>query len=294
MPIRLVAHMPDGPALLRFLTGESTLSVGREFDCAVRLDHTSVSRRHAELIPEMGCWRLRDLGSKNGSFVEGRRIDETELHFPTWLRFGDVACQLQEVGRDEASASTQRSEHRRQSSLARAQSLQQCSALPDLLRETLESVCELSGCDRGFLLLGEGSELRVAATRGVASHTLARREFSGSIGAVQRAMARRAPVVINETRSDPGLVARPSVLQGGLRCLLCLPLLDGDTLIGTIYADSCEPGEALSEFDLELLGAFCERASLWIAARREVEALSGLGGLQPWNDVLAAHADAGA
>jgi GAF domain-containing protein len=201
---------------------------------------------------------------------------------------------VQEVGREEANASTQRSEHRRQSSLAKAQSLQQCSALPDLLRETLESVCELSGCDRGFLLLGEDGELRVAATRGVASHNLARREFSGSVGAVQRAMSRRAPVVINETRSDPGLAARPSVLQGGLRCLLCLPLLDGDTLIGTIYADSREPGEALSDFDLELLGAFCERASLWIAARREVEALSGLGSLQRWNDLLAAHAETGA
>lgn len=286
--------MPDGPALLRFLSEGPTLGIGRELDCALRLDHASVSRRHAELITENGRWRLRDLGSKNGSFAEGMRVEEAELHFPTWLRFGDVACQLQEVTRDEANTSMQRGEFLRQSSLARANSLQECTALPDLLRETLESVCELSGCDRGFLLLGEGSELQVAATRGVASHTLARREFSGSIGAVQRALARRAPVVINETRSDPGLAARPSVLQGGLRCLLCLPLLDGDTLIGTIYADSREPGEALSEFDLELLAAFCERAALWIAARSEIEALSSLGNQQPWKDVLAAHAGAGA
>lgn len=270
------------------------MQVGRDFGCDLRLDHDSVSRRHAELINNKGRWRLRDQGSKNGSFVEGRRIDEIELHLPTWLRFGDVACQVHEVGADEANASAQRSEHRRQSSLVKAQSLQQCSALPDLLQETLESICELSGCDRGFLLLEEDNELRVAATRGVTSQSLAGREFSGSIGAVQRAVARRTPVVINETRSDPGLAARPSVLQGGLRCLVCLPLLDGDTLIGTIYADSREPGEALSDFDLELLGAFCDRASLWIAARREVEALSGLERLHPWNEVLAAHAETGA
>lgn len=294
MPLRLVAHLPDGPALLRFLSEESTLRVGRDFDNDLRLDHDSVSRRHAELILAEGRWRLRDLGSKNGSFVEGRRSDDVELRLPTWLRFGDVACQLHEVGGDAVTANAQRRELRRQSSQLRANTLPERSGLPDLLRETLEAVCELSGCDRGFLLLSEGSELRVAATRGVASKHLTHREFGGSVGAVQRTMARRAAVVVNEVQADPGLAVRPSVLQGGLRCLLCIPLLDGETLIGTVYADSRDPGEALSDFDLELLGAFCERAALWIAARREVEALSGLGSLQPWTDVLAAHAGADA
>jgi len=294
MPIRLVAHLPDGPALLRYFAGDAPLRVGREPGCELQLEHDSVSRRHAELLPEAGGWRLRDLGSKNGSFVEGRRVESAELRPPTWLRFGDVACQLVAVESDEASANAQRGEQRRQSSLARSDALRRQSQLPDLLRETLEAVCELAGCERGFLLLGESQALRVAATRGVEPQALSRREFGGSIGAVQRAMARRAPVVINELQADPSLATRPSVLQGGLRCLLCLPLLDGDTLLGAIYADSRTPGEALTGFDLDLLQAFCERAALWIAARREAESLARLDALQRWDELVAAHAGASA
>lgn len=293
MPIRLVAHLPDGPALLRYFTGDAPLRVGREPGCELQLGHESVSRRHAELIPSPDGWRLRDLGSKNGSFVEGRRVEEAALSPPTWLRFGDVACQLLAAEPDEAVADAERGERRRQGSLARSDALLRQSRLPDLLRETLDAVCELAGCERGFLLLGQGENLRVAATRGVEAQALSRREFGGSIGAVQRAMARRQPVVVNELQSDPGLAARPSVLQGGLRCLLCLPLLDDHSLLGAIYADSRAPGEALTEFDLDLLRAFCERAALWIAARREAESLARLGDLQPWDQVLAAHAGVG-
>ncbi len=294
MPVRFVAHLPDGPALLRYLTGDAPLRIGREPGCDLRLDHDSVSRRHAELLHSEDTWRVRDLGSKNGSFVEGRRVDEAELRLPTWLRFGDVACQLVLAERSEVEASAERGERLRQASLARTDVLARQDRLPDLLRETLEAVCELSGCERGFLLLGEGESLRVAATRGVEPQALSRREFVGSVGALQRAMARRTPVLVNELQADPGLAARPSVMQGGLRCLLCLPLLDGETLLGAVYADSRAPGEALTGFDLDLLRAFSERAALWIAARREAESLARLGELRSWDDVLAAQAGAGA
>ena len=48
--------------------------VGRSPDCALRLDATVVSERHAEFRWSREGWRLRDLGSLNGTFLNDRRL----------------------------------------------------------------------------------------------------------------------------------------------------------------------------------------------------------------------------
>jgi DNA-binding winged helix-turn-helix (wHTH) protein len=54
-------------------SGETVL--GRDSSAGVYVDHPSVSRRHARLSIEAGRARLDDLGSRNGTFLDGRRLD---------------------------------------------------------------------------------------------------------------------------------------------------------------------------------------------------------------------------
>jgi pSer/pThr/pTyr-binding forkhead associated (FHA) protein len=57
------------------------LVIGRDPDCHIRLDNPQVSRRHARLLIEADRVVVSDLGSRNGTFVAGRRIeDPTPLH----------------------------------------------------------------------------------------------------------------------------------------------------------------------------------------------------------------------
>ena len=70
-------------------------SIGRDPQCDVWLDDPMVSSNHAEIVRDVsGAYRLRDLGSRRGTFVGTRQIDEIELHDgdelligPTRMRF---------------------------------------------------------------------------------------------------------------------------------------------------------------------------------------------------------------
>ena len=56
--------------------------IGRSSDCQVSLDVAAVSRQHAVLLCEQGVYYIEDMGSRNGTFVNNRRIDERTLLHP--------------------------------------------------------------------------------------------------------------------------------------------------------------------------------------------------------------------
>jgi pSer/pThr/pTyr-binding forkhead associated (FHA) protein len=53
-----------------------------------------VSRRHAELRAEDGRWIVRDLGSSNGTWVNGRRVMEAEVRPGDVLHLGGCRLRL--------------------------------------------------------------------------------------------------------------------------------------------------------------------------------------------------------
>lgn len=64
--------------------------IGRDVRCDIMFKDESVSRRHAEVIRLAEGYLLRDLGSRNGTFVNGQRIQEYLLQEGDSLSLGDV------------------------------------------------------------------------------------------------------------------------------------------------------------------------------------------------------------
>ncbi|MFD5029913.1 FHA domain-containing protein [Streptomyces sp. NPDC058220] len=73
------------PKLLLPQAGPYPLRIGRDPLNGLRLSHDTVSRLHAELSTQGGLWVLRDLGSTNGTTVNGRRVTTTVV-----VRDGDM------------------------------------------------------------------------------------------------------------------------------------------------------------------------------------------------------------
>src|SRR5699024_6365674 len=65
---------------------EPTINLGRAADSTFHLDDDYASARHAQLVQrDASTWVLHDLDSTNGTYVNGRRVDE-----PTPITVGDV------------------------------------------------------------------------------------------------------------------------------------------------------------------------------------------------------------
>jgi hypothetical protein len=68
----------------RLVIGAAGATMGRSRQCEVMVDDPNVSRQHAEIRPRGGSWVVTDLGSTNGSRLNGRRLEQ-----PTVLKPGD-------------------------------------------------------------------------------------------------------------------------------------------------------------------------------------------------------------
>jgi hypothetical protein len=63
----------------RLVVGPTGVTIGRSRQCDVVLSDPNTSRQHAEIRPRGGAWVLNDLGSTNGSLLNGRRIEGPEV-----------------------------------------------------------------------------------------------------------------------------------------------------------------------------------------------------------------------
>lgn len=74
--VLMVRSGPNSGAAIRLSSG--TITLGRAHDNDIVLDEAVVSRRHAAVVRKDVDYHLRDLGSKNGTFLNGRRIGNKE------------------------------------------------------------------------------------------------------------------------------------------------------------------------------------------------------------------------
>src|SRR6478609_4776958 len=88
-------RVTSGPQAGQSLEIENELVIGRR-DADLLLDDPEVSGRHAAVRPVGTGIGLRDLGSTNGTFVDGRRItEEVVLARPTTVQVGDTQITLE-------------------------------------------------------------------------------------------------------------------------------------------------------------------------------------------------------
>jgi len=156
---------------------------------------------------------------------------------------------------------------------ALTQAAQRLAAQSDpeaLLEDALDEALLLTGAERGFILLNDGGgEPRVAAVRGAAANATLR--ISRTVA--DRVLRTGQMVAVADIVGSEELKACRSILDLGLRSVLCTPIRCGGQQLGILYVDSRRVGSLLSEKDLGLLSAFAALAGSALQSARLIDDL---------------------
>lgn len=100
MKVNLILFKKDGST--RSFTLPSTVTtIGRRKDCDFCIPLTCISRKHCEFDMDMERLTIRDLNSKNGTFLNGSRISESPIKPGDLLKIGTLSFGIQIDGRPE-------------------------------------------------------------------------------------------------------------------------------------------------------------------------------------------------
>ncbi len=100
MDVNLVLFKKDG-SQKSFSLPDSITVIGRRHDCDLCIPLKTVSRRHCQLNQNKETINIRDLGSRGGTLLNGKRIDEATVKAGDYIRIGPLIFGLQINGQPE-------------------------------------------------------------------------------------------------------------------------------------------------------------------------------------------------
>jgi serine phosphatase RsbU (regulator of sigma subunit) len=268
---------------------EGDAIIGRSTLADLTISDRFLSRRHARLFRDGGEWVIEDLGSRNGTLVNGAKISQ-----PTVVRPGDVIGLSASVvvvgagagvgvgGNAGSAASTDdgrsvfraaetilgesrqamsRSDVADPDELRRAadqlrvlvdvhQALAESMTVDELFDKVLDRVFVHLRPQHGAVFLREDGELVRAASRSKESHA---DEFPESQSLAGEVIDKGLAAVVYDTSTDERFLRAESLLAAGVRSLVAAPLLTRKGALGMIVLSSDLAEREFREHDMELL-----------------------------------------
>lgn len=288
----LAITAPDGS--VRSLTlDQGHLSLGRSGDNNLPFpEDDSLSRHHLLFESSLENWFVTDLGSKNGTFVNGTRIPNRRILAPgDVISAGRVRLQFRAAGPPPApapaifdedtspfrlTASTNlasvlsahvagaaRSDRTISILLHAGRELAARRPLAELFPLILDLAIEASGAERGIVLTLDNTNLVARASRGEG--------FRISSAIRDRVLNQRASLLVRDTSLEESLRDRRSIVTQSVRSFMAVPLQTEDRVFGLIYVDASEFVHSFSPGDLDLLTVISNVAAIRIEHERLVD-----------------------
>ena len=290
--LRLRVDPADGARFEYPFQGRS-LVIGRSSSADLVLADRFLSRQHARLFLEGEQLMIEDLGSRNGTLVNGRKSEG-----PTKVLAGDViklsgssisvvgvprpltassplggtifraaADLLSEANPVSPEAIADEAALRRQAQRLQIlnevhAALGRSVALDELLGLILDRSFEHLGTEEGAIYLREaGGEIRLAASR--PNHAAGSYPYSRTL--IREVTEKKLAALVLDARTDERFAGAQSMLMSGIRSLVAAPLLSSeDAALGMIVLNSRASVRRFRDEDMELLVSLAAVAALRI------------------------------
>ena len=269
-----------------FLLEGDEIQIGRDPSNRIAINDPAVSRRHCLIIRDQGKYKLRDLVSCNGTYVNGAAVKETELNHGDQITVGNsvLVFSLKEVGEAPATGPVEfddgltratarirpqdaiylhpdriwnelspasRVGHNLKTLLKISQAVQSIPDLERLQDQILAGLFEVVPAEHGAILLDS------KAGRFSAVFTRQRHPDSGETVRVSRTITQQVleqgvAILGTDVPEHEQLNAVDSLSGANVRSLLCVPLTVFQKVIGCVYLDTTDPEARFEKEHLEL------------------------------------------
>jgi sigma-B regulation protein RsbU (phosphoserine phosphatase) len=287
--------LQEGNAIPYALDGETTV-LGRAPECQIQLDSNMVSRRHAQVTREGNAYYVEDLGSGNGTFLNGKRLTgRTPLKAEDRIKLGPILLRF------ETGSATRKAQERMdqtvnveisgEDTVTIVESTESSGGFGGLevrpeakLKAVIEITRSLAGtvdiqaivprildtlfsifpqADRGCVLLKDFETAQMVPVaqkhrRGDADETV---KLSRTI--LNKVLNDKTGILSADATSDSRFEAAASISSLTIRSMMCVPLLglEGDPM-GVINLDTQDVLSRFTKDDLDLLLAVAGQAAL--------------------------------
>jgi len=285
------------PNIVDLELNKEIVRIGRLPDNDIVINDALISRRHCELRQEGERWKICDLGSLNGVFVNNLKVQEEFIASGDIILVGNVQFIFEEKAQAQVGAKTGferelvkpvkeleeelilnrevRSDYEnairdRESryfyilyQIARA--LNSTNRLEELLDLSLELVFQVINAERGVILLKDNDErLKLCSARVKDRGKVEDLEIPVSRTIAERAIKERAGIITSDAQYDPRFKSGASIVAYNIRSALCVPIWEREEIQGVIYLDNLMQSYAFNEDDLKLLTAIANQVALAI------------------------------
>ena len=263
--------------------------IGRRETNDLRLAGSEVSRDHAEIVTDNGGFRIRDKQSRYGTYVNDEQVTERALTHGDRIRLGrSGGAELVFLLADAAAAPPQD-----KATTTAIGDLRQIAALLDGLRAlgsgrvlddvlalVLDSAIEVTGAERGFIMLaGADNELEFKHACGRRSQPLSGTSFATSRKIPEEVFRTGEPTILADLLDGELANVHMGTVALGIRNVQCVPLklvryvdradeVSGERRIGVLYLDSREKGSFLSSSTRGALETLATEAAVAIENAR--------------------------
>jgi len=272
------------------------ITIGRAASNDVCVADRQASRVHCSIeTTELGAVRLQDLGSQNGTFVNGERVLAVDLQPGDVIKVGvaeiaylpsaveapagtetivsATATRVKPLDELVKELSSERAFLMRLIAVGRDIALQH--ELMPLLEKVLDAVVELTGAERAFLVLADSQgNLECECSRNFEGSEVRNADVAVSRSIAQEVMKRGQPVFSVNAREDERYKSVQSIVNLGLRSVLAAPLKFRDQMLGVVYIDNRLEAAVFSARDRDRLLAFADQVAVAIASARLIRDLT--------------------
>jgi serine phosphatase RsbU (regulator of sigma subunit) len=256
--------------------------IGRRTTADLQVSNPDVSREHAEIAQEGDTYRIRDCGSRFGTFVNGEQITEHTLASGDRIRLGRSGGVelLFSVGDRSAlrSSTSEVGDFRQMAAVLNGlRALGSGRVLDEVLTLVIDSAIEVTRAERGFVMLADNTgRLEFKTARGRGGITLSGTSFSTSEKIPKEVFSTNRGRIVADLLDGSLADAHGGTIAVGIRHVQCVPLRvtapasssAATQVIGVLYLDGRERSTMVSDATAASLEAFATQAALAIESAR--------------------------